>query len=340
MKTPIFVLTLALLCVCVFSPPVQSQITEEEILALIAANDLVLARERAQEMRRASPTSAFAAYYGAVLQDDADAAASSFLDFVKRFEDSAYMDRALYRLGQYYFARSNFKRSRQYFVEVANRYANSALAPAAQYQAAKALLLSGDLYGAKTELENISRRHLGTWMAKFAQEDLQQEALKSLPPRIEEKTPPKIAEQVVAQPPAAETKKPEREPAPQTVVASNQQTKKTAAQPQAAPPQEENKTSPQRKVEPSAKKALPKPKPAALYAVQVGAYLQRTNAEDQRKRYAQAGYKTEVVEKQEGKRKYYAVWVGELTTRDQAYALSDELKKRFKVRAHTVRRDE
>ncbi len=335
MKMPIWFLALMLCCVCVFSPPAYSQISEEEILALIAANDLALARERVQEMRRTTPASALAAYYSAALEDDADAAASAFLDFVKRFEDSAYMDRARYRLGQYYLTRNNFNRSRQYFVEVANKHAGSALNPAAQYYAAKALLLAGDLYGAKAELENVVRRHAGTWPAKFAQEDLQQEALKALPPRIEEQSKPAIMEEPSkARPAVAEANQPEREPAA---------TVKPSAQKGAAQTEERKTTSPrkeEKKPEPAAKKPAPKPKPVAIYAAQVGAYLQRINAEDQRKRYAQAGYKTEVVEKQEGRRKYYAVWVGELATREQAYALVEELKKKFKVRAHTVRRDE
>lgn len=327
-----------LLCLCFSLPPAAfSQIAEEEILALIANNDLVLARERVQEARRDSPTSALAAYYSALLEEDAETAASSFLDFVKRFEDSAYIDRALYRLGQYYFARGNYKRARQYFVELANQHASSPLAADAHYQAAKALLLSGDLYGAKPELENIARQFPETWMAKFAQEDLQQEALKSLPslstpaPRQEEKlvqsntaatTPPNNSQRRDEAKAPVVSPKEERKAATPTVAASRQESRKTEAP------------------APTPKKVEAKPKAVALYAVQIGAYLQRTNAEDQKKRYAQAGYKTEVVEKQEGKRKYYAVWVGELATREQAYALADELKKKFKVRAHSVRRDD
>ncbi len=346
----------ALLCLSLSSPPAAfSQITEEEVLALIANNDLVLARERVQEARRSSPNSAFAAYYSAVLEEDADAAASAFLDFVKRFEDSAYIERALYRLGQYYFARGNFNRSRQYYAELANKHADSPLASSAQYQAAKALLLSGDLYGAKLELDNVARQFPDSWMAKFAQEDLQQEALKSLPAnpappsRLEKKSAPNKTptpnpsakeERSAAQQASATSHKEEKKAAQQTSPVSNKEELRTAQKPPSALNKKERKAE---APAPSPKKVEPnklKPKAAALYAVQVGAYLQRVNAEDQKKRYAQAGYKTEVVEKQEGKRKYYAVWVGELATRDQAYALADELKKKFKVRAHTVRRDE
>lgn len=311
-----------LLCASLYLPPAAfSQISEDEILALIAADDLVLARERVSEARRQSPNSAMAAYYGALLEEDADAAASAFLDFVSRFGSSEYHERALYRLGQYYFARGVYQRSRQYFVESANAPANSSLAGAARYYAAKALLVSGDLLGAKFELQNVAREFAGTWMADFAQEDLAQYALKSLPanqppPRLEEKiAAPKIA------PPAAPRKE--------------ERTVENQTKTPASAKKEERKPEP---VVP--KKSEAKSQPAAIYAVQVGAFLQRQNAEDQKKRYAQAGYKTEVVEKQEGRRKYYAVWVGELQTREQAFALVDELKKKFKVRAHTVRRDE
>ncbi len=337
MKMPRSLFALALLCFSLSSPPaVFSQITEEEILALIASNDLVLARERVQQARRDAPTSAMSAYYSALLEEDADAAASAFLDFIKRFNDSEYSDDARYRLGQYYFARGKYDRSRQYFVELANTQANSPLAPSARYQAAKALLLSNDLYGAKAELENIARQYPGTWMAKFAQEDLQQEALKSLPANA---APPRVEEK----PAATKTETPiaarKEEPRVEPEASSNKEQAKAATQPATPPRKEERKTEPpastSKKVE-----AKSKPKAAPSYAVQVGAYLQRKNADDQKKRYAQAGYKTEVVEKQDGKRTYYAVWVGELATRDQAYALADELKKKFKVRAHTVRRDE
>ncbi len=353
---------LALLCSTLSSPPPAfSQITEAEILALIAANDLVLARERVQETRRSSPTSALAAYYSAALEEDADAAASAFLDFIKRFEESPYHERALYRLGQYYFARGKYDRSRQYFVELANQPSGAPLVSEARYHAAKALLLSGDLPGAKAELENVARQFPGTGIAKFAQEDLQQEGLQALPstppPRLAEKTSPNKAataagpskeEGTVALQTPSAAKNEEPEVIHKTPSVSNPLPRKADAPPATAERKSAAQTTvpsrkEERKAEPAPKKIAPnkpKPKITAPYAVQIGAYLQRVNAEDQKKRYAQAGYKTEVVEKQEGKRTYYAVWVGELTTREQAYALVEELKKKFKVRAHTVRRDE
>lgn len=245
-----------LLCFSLSSPPaVFGQITEEEILALIAANDLVLARERVQQARRDAPSSAMSAYYSALLEDDADAAASAFIDFIKRFEDSAYADRALYRLGQYYFARGTYNRSRQYFVELVNKHANSPLAASARYQAAKALLLSNDLYGAKTELENVARQYPGTWMAKFAQEDLQQDALKSLPANAA--PPPRLEEKVVTaktETPAAPRKEEPR--VEQKTPASNKEQPKATTQPAAPPRKEERKSEPPV----ASKKAETKPK--------------------------------------------------------------------------------
>jgi cell division septation protein DedD len=78
----------------------------------------------------------------------------------------------------------------------------------------------------------------------------------------------------------------------------------------------------------------------ARYAVQVGAFSARENAREEEKKFFKVGYKTEVRERQEGRKKSYLVWVGEFHDRDQARDFADELQKKFKTRYHVVRRDD
>lgn len=150
-----------------------SQISEEEILTLLERQELATARARINEACRQHPNSAVAAYFRAVLEDNGESAQKYFQEVTTRFRGTVYAERALFRLGQYHFAEGTYGRARQYFTNLLEQYPHSQLAPQARYYAAKALMIIGNAPPqTREELARCAEKYPGTWMAKFAAEDL------------------------------------------------------------------------------------------------------------------------------------------------------------------------
>lgn len=246
-----------------------AQISESEILSLLAANDLPTARERVRAAYRQSPNSAVAAFYDASLEEDAETALARFQQLVKKFGSSEYAMRAQYRVGQYYFARGSYYRAREAYLALAKTHPASPLAASAEYHAAKALAILGESEKAREELTAFLQNYPAASLAAMAREDLE-----SLPP---------------ASPAHAERRA-------------------KAAQ--------------------------------IAYTVQTGAFTQRSNAISQQKIFTKAGYKTEINEKRDGRKKYYVVWVGKFASRDEARAFADKLYRRHKVKGSVVQRED
>lgn len=246
----------------------SSQVSEEDMLALLEKNDLASAREKVSQVYRKYPSSATAAYFNALLQENADDAIKMFQEISTRFQNTVYAERAWFRLGQYHFADGTYHRARQCFLTLLEQYPASNLAPQAAYYAAKSLLIIGNSPQIREELSRCAEKYPGTWMANFAVDDL------------------------------ARLKSPT-----------------------------DHRTS-------DAKKQTPAP-----YTVQIGAYTNRENAASQQRSFSQAGYTVLIKEKQEGRRIYYQVLVGEFSDRNQARAFADEVERKYKLRCNVVKRE-
>ncbi len=260
-------------CACLFVmllPAVApAQISESEILSLLAANDLSTARARVREAQRQSPNSALVAYYSAFLEENAEIALPKFQELIKKFGSSEYALRAQYRVGQYYFARGSYHRARDAYLTLAQAHPESPLAAAAEYHAAKSLAILGENAPAYEELTAFVQKHPDAPLTAFAREDLE-----SLP---------KIS---------------------------------------------------------SAKAERKTKSPKISYTVQTGAFTQKNNAASQQKIFIKAGYKTEVSEKRDGNKKYYVVWVGKFSSREEARDFADRLNSQHKVKGSVVQRED
>ncbi|MGH7450344.1 MAG: SPOR domain-containing protein, partial [bacterium] len=260
-----FILTIALWLLPLAA---SSQIKEEDMLALLEKNDLVTARDKVYQVYRKYPSSATAAYFHALLQENADTAIKLFQEISTRFQNTVYAERALFRLGQYHFADGTYQRARQYFLNLLEQYPASNLAPQAAYYAAKSLLIIGNSPQIRDELSRCAEKYPGTWMANFAADDL------------------------------ARLKTPANHHA-----------------------------------------SDPKKQPVAPYAVQIGAYTSRENAASHQRSFSKAGYSALIKEKNEGRRVYYQVLVGEFTDRNKARAFADEIQRKYKLRCNVVKRE-
>jgi tetratricopeptide (TPR) repeat protein len=153
------------------------QISEEEILSLLERHELAIARERINQAYRQNPNSASAAYLHAMIEDEGETANKYFQEVAARFRGTVYAERALFRLGQYHFAEGTYNRARQYFTSLIEQYPQSSLASQSSYYAAKSLAIIGAPAGtalpqAQEELARCVEKYPGTWIAKFAAEDL------------------------------------------------------------------------------------------------------------------------------------------------------------------------
>lgn len=158
---------------CLLALAAFGQISEDEILSLLERQELATARVRINQAYRQYPNSAVAAYFHAMLEDDGETANKFFQEVAARFRGTIYAERALFRLGQYHFAEGTYNRARQYFTSLLEQYPRSRLASEASYYAAKSLLIIGTLPQAREELSRCLEKYPGTWIAKFAAEDLE-----------------------------------------------------------------------------------------------------------------------------------------------------------------------
>jgi len=170
---------------CLLAFATFGQISEDEILSLLERQELAVARARINQVYRQYPNSAVAAYFHAMLEENGEAANKLFQDVAARFRETVYAERALFRLGQYHFAEGTYNRARQYFTDLMQQYPRSRLASEASYYAAKSLLIVGTLPQARDELSRCVEKYPGTWIAKFAADDL--EKLQGPLPRGKEK---------------------------------------------------------------------------------------------------------------------------------------------------------
>ncbi len=166
--------SLIFLLIVLFTAPamLQAQITDEEIIKLLAQYDLPTVRAKVAGIYRQRPSSAPAAYWRASMTEDGEEAAELFDEILLRFRNSDFADRAIYRLAQYHFARGNYNTAQKYFFDLKQRYPKSPLYPAARYFAAKSWLAAGQADSAFVELNACVQSFPASWVAQLAKEDL------------------------------------------------------------------------------------------------------------------------------------------------------------------------
>jgi len=93
-------------------------------------------------------------------------------------------------------------------------------------------------------------------------------------------------------------------------------------------------------IRPRPRSAVSAARKEVSYAVQVGAFLHKENAESRKRVFSDTDYKVEVREIRDGAKRYYVVWLGEFADRFAARKFGDEIQRQYKIRGHVVRRNE
>lgn len=149
------------------------QLTEKQILDLIAKDGIAVARTRLQRAAWQYPNSPAVAYFSAVLEEDGSLAYGRYQKVVARFKSSNYAARALYRMAQYNFARGNYFTARKQFLNLKQLFPTSALSETAEYYATKCLFAAGKVDSARAELVILAREARSQLIINLAREDLE-----------------------------------------------------------------------------------------------------------------------------------------------------------------------
>lgn len=150
-----------------------AQITETQLLDLIARNDLETARAKVEQVARRFPTAPMTLYFKALLQTDASEAIELYRKIAKEHRESEFAPRAIYRMAQFYFARGFYHSARKNFLDAAEIVPGSSLAQKARYYAAKSLFAAGLYDEARKELRHIKDQSTSQLILSLASEDLE-----------------------------------------------------------------------------------------------------------------------------------------------------------------------
>jgi tetratricopeptide (TPR) repeat protein len=149
------------------------QLTEKQILDLIAKEGIAVARSRVQRVAWKYPASPAVAYFAAILEENGSRAYERYRQVVARFHGSNYAARALYRMAQYNFAKGNYFTARKQFLDLKRIYPDFALNETAVYYAAKCLFAAGEVDSAAAELVRLARQAHSQLIINLASEDLE-----------------------------------------------------------------------------------------------------------------------------------------------------------------------
>jgi len=109
--------------------------------------------EEAQQLlpsvRQEYPNHPSVLYLNGLFEQNAEKALQSYGIIIERHQDSAYADKALFRMGQYYYSRGKYDQARKYFSRLTRLYPQSQLRDDAQYYYCQCYLAQGKLDSAK-----------------------------------------------------------------------------------------------------------------------------------------------------------------------------------------------
>ncbi len=254
----------------------NAQITEKQLIDLIARENLTRTRLKIDDLARRYPDSPVVLFMQASFTENAQKAFELYKKLTQKFPNTRYGVKATYRIGQFYFARGFYYTARKYFQEVIHSPYNIGLKEMAQYYAAKCLFAAGKRDSARAEWLRLKQITQSQLLIALIEDDLRYYESKD--------RPESVMDGLAAHLP-----------------------------PVASPPR---------------------------FAVQIGAYRNRENAESQKKYFGLLGYPVEIQEIVHKKKTQYRVILGEFHDRETAKKFGEAFKKKFQLSYHIIKLDE
>ncbi|KAA3616169.1 MAG: hypothetical protein DWQ05_10500 [Calditrichaeota bacterium] len=256
-----------ILCFSPFHNSAQAQLSEKQILQIIAEHDLQTAQERLEKVAKRYPASPEILFLQTILVENGQEAFKLYSDIYFKNKASRYAPDALFKIAQYNYAKGDYERARIFFLYVVTDYPNSGNRPLCQYFAARMLLAQSKLDAAESELKAVIKKSKDVDVIILADEDLKYiETLRNATKREKKETH-------VARPNA----------------------------------------------------------PQIIFAVQIGAFSNYSNAASQRQYYGKLGYKSEIVPYKTRTGSLYRVILGRFDSEKSARDFGNKIKKLHKI---------
>lgn len=275
MKRMLFYLLLLLLGSS--SSSVRAQELEDNLLQWIESNGVAKLNSYLEKISRKYPESPITLFIEAYIESDGERAVHLYEQFIRKYPQSKYSDRALLKIAQYYYAVGSYVTARQYLDNLVDQFPTSNSMAEAKYLAACCLIAMNYQNSAEKELRELIEKYPESPFKSFAQQELKQ--LKASSESGSGKGIENVYDQLI--------------------------------------------------------KATQVP---GRYAVQIGAFGERDNAQKQKNLYSRLGYPVTVATKYVGDRLLYVVWLGDFDTEDQARKYGEDFKSKNQVSYQVVRK--
>lgn len=155
-----------------YASSVAGQDLEADLLSWLQQNSFEKLQQHFQLVNRKYPNSEITLFLKAYIETDGERSVQFYQQFVQRFPNSKYADKALLKLAQYYYAVGSYIAAREYFDNLIAQYPNSAAIPLATYSAARCLLAMGYTDSAEKELKEFIKKFPNAPYKILAQQDL------------------------------------------------------------------------------------------------------------------------------------------------------------------------
>lgn len=267
---------LALLCGMV-SSPVRAQDLEDNLLQWIESNGQDKLNSYFEKISRKYPDSPITLFIEAYIEPDGERAVHLYEQFIRKYPQSKYSDRALLKIAQYYYAVGSYVTARQYLDNLIDQFPASSNMAEAKYLAACCLIAMNYYNSAERELKELIEKYPESPFKVFAQQEIKQ--ARTSPEAGSDKGAENVYDQLIE-----------------------------ATQVQ------------------------------GRYAVQIGAFSDRDNAQKQKNQYLRLGYPATVATKYVGDRLLYVVWLGDFKTEDEARKYGEDFKSKNRISYQVVRK--
>ncbi|MCA9732404.1 MAG: SPOR domain-containing protein [Deferribacteres bacterium] len=165
-------LNLVYLCFFLINQFVYAQLSEKQILNIVASEDLQTARARLEAIAKHYPSSPDVIYLQSLLTENGEKALKNYTQLYSHNKSSRYAPDIIYKIAQFNYAKGDYNRARIFFSHIVLDYPNSELTTKAQYFAAKMVLALSKFEQAKEELKDVLKEAKDQEIAALAREDL------------------------------------------------------------------------------------------------------------------------------------------------------------------------
>ncbi|OQX85641.1 hypothetical protein B6D60_07515 [candidate division KSB1 bacterium 4484_87] len=152
----------------------QKQDIDARLFEWLENNSREELAQRLEKVRVQLPNSPIPLYLEAYLELDGEKAATVYQKVAENFPESHYAEAAMMKLGQYFFIKKSYQRSRFWFDKVVKKFSKSKFIPVASYFSAVCSRILGDKKKAEKTFKKFIKKYPDHLFANDAQRALEQ----------------------------------------------------------------------------------------------------------------------------------------------------------------------